>query len=162
MGYSNSRLTISRNREHLVKLLNTPSVINEVVWVTNDAKKFAYRLFNALKAAEQLNIEPYASLRNIWRIREKNGMVIAERQSMTTITGCASAHDVYDVIDYIVAHKDKDLEFPVIFPNINQDEETLRTMYTWATNHQLGMYVPDKGVILTNEITDKCWVPKAK
>jgi hypothetical protein len=156
MGYSITSKAVFSQRAYLDRIL--AEVSNEVSWVSSNPKLFSYRLFNAFKAAEELNIEPYCQLKKNWRITYDRGTVTVERIKRTILEAYKQAEDVYDVIDYVLSHEN--IKYPVSFPNLSSDIETLRTMYQWATKQGLYVIKDDKGLIITDTESSITWKPE--
>lgn len=157
MGYSNSPKAIVKLHSYLDTMLKCED--NEVSWITNNPRTFAYQLLNALKAAENTQDEQYKSLRSKWKIKFDNTMVIAQKKLDTLATlDYPKAIDAFDVIDVVAKLNVR--AFPIVFPNAMRDEDSLLTLYSWSKNYKLGLILgAESGIIIVDIINEHCWKP---
>lgn len=146
MGYKISYGSIEKCTEYLDRMIDHEDD-EEITWISNNPRRFAYNLFNALKAAEKLEHEIYAKLNSLWRIETDSGTVTVRRKfPVIGLIGNTQATDVFDMIDFII-NQDK-LNLPLIFPNGARDPESITTLKHWAEENGMKVKVTEKGILI--------------
>lgn len=148
MGYAISLRTVEKCSQYLDRMLEHDND-EEITWVTNNPRKLAYHMYNALKAAEVLAHEKYCLLCSRWRVESdvKNGVVTVRKKDLVVgVVGNAVAEDVFDMIDFII-NQDR-LHLPLIFPNGARDVESVETLKHWASENKLSVRITERGILI--------------
>src|SRR5688500_17512641 len=85
MGYSTSIASIEAVKEHLETVLRDgENGEKEIRFIHKNPQRLAYKLHNALKAAEKFKYERYLPIKERYRIRVRQGFVVLEPKYDTT------------------------------------------------------------------------------
>lgn len=132
MGYATSHEAINRVKGFLETLKNTKE--NVVAWKSNDPKKLQYQLHCGLAAAKRLDDIRFNDLKDIWKIKIKQDLVIVERKveliPPTAALIFESVGDIYAIITKATAYTDVNQE--LIFTQVSLDDESKEKLDRWA------------------------------
>ena len=133
MGYSNSTEAITRVKGFLITLKNTAE--NIIAWKSDDPKKLQYHIHCGLSSAKSLKYDDFSHLKDEWKIKLKQDLVIAERKGELKVPEAAlifeNLGDVYAIITKITAYKDS--LSPLVFTGVSLDEESEQKLLKWCT-----------------------------
>jgi hypothetical protein len=131
MGYSNSIEAVNKVEGFLKTLLS--SIDDVVAWRARDSKRLQYFIHNGLNAAEFLEHKDFKDLKNTWKIKARDGAVIAERKQPISVPLLFSdVTDFYSVMTHIAQYKEQDLQFTDVWFN---DEEKEKLSKYCLANH---------------------------
>ena len=135
MGYSTSLDAIAKVKGFLQTIKDTKE--NMVAWKSDNPKKLQYQIHCGLSSAKKLEDERFKHLKDLWKIKIKENLVIVEKKAELTIPSAAlifeDIPDIYGVITKATQYKNSEEE--LLFTNIILAEDELVKLKMWCDNY---------------------------
>lgn len=154
MGYNTNISVVQRWKDHLL-LIHKKLFEENLDFISIDTpspETFFYRIQEAINAAEHHNIPKLGMLRrNIKVTKPKSGDRILIKKiekpvPINTILDTPTTQ--FDVIEEIIKHRDSEINYELLLPNIPKDPDILNDILTYCTSVGYEMVEMDKGILV--------------
>ena len=136
MGYSRNPVTVARMSSYLSQLTGATTI----EFPTSDPRRLAYQIRDAMHAADVCNVEPYASLRRTWEVKEdyERMCIVCSSRLVRTDKIILSSGEVAVAMDALL-RRGYETEMFVV-PRSLSDEELL-PIWNWMQADEHGWYI---------------------
>jgi hypothetical protein len=145
MAYSRSVKSIQNMKSYLDAMVKSK---DNLKWLSDDARRLKYKLYEAIDAAEHHKFPPYNKLAEKYIIRVRDDSVVAELRTSASSRLTFDVTDPFGIVQTIIKHKD--IDFELFFNEATAlDEDDLEMIHDYCKDNGYSIHYSDIGLLVT-------------